>query len=240
MNIRSISRAALLTITATLIGCVQAGGERAGLVPGAKIGIVNLVGAQPRNVHVGTTIFNNFDEPYTSTFDFRGFIERELIQALTYNAAYRPEVVALTPTLNNAVGVVECSTWTGPLSDEIKSELSRIAAHQRIDMFVVAVSGCSTVGSNVKITGYGLHTHSLLALDRAYAYSSILYLRVMPDGEALLPYGAPKTAAMIPFESAVISDGQMRNLPQPELQRIDLMVQNLMRNQIYGVALLVR
>jgi hypothetical protein len=158
----------LLSLVA-LGGCATTPSPKVELtVPeGGRIGVMFLTDGSPKQVHVGTTMFQNFQKPIAADWGVEAFVVDHLRSRLEPRIA----VVQIAPTAKiRQADKLLASGWTSfSLREDLKADFTALGNEHGLDAVLVIDTYSMDVeyGTPVRASGYGVYTRCALGFCRA-------------------------------------------------------------------------
>lgn len=139
----------------------------------AKIGVMLLIDEKPKHVHVGTTIFNNFERGDVSDWDIKNRIHKYMQSTLSQH-----KVIFIEPSrklLSDRLEFISYGWDSLSLNEELISEIDSVTKPSDIDFLVTIEPYSAPVEyeSTVYADGYGLFTRCIFGICRAEALSHV-------------------------------------------------------------------
>ena len=237
MNTHGIRvRMTLVCLAAAAIGCAGSKPVQVQLSPGARIGILNLVGTQMTHIEMAALRYDSFTNAYPVGWDLAGFLTRRVETELGSRASYSfvPIPADAAPGWARSMSESIHSTANTWLSGDLQRFLSRVATDNRLDLIVTVSTyqtgmqppdSCFEVyKSDIPTQGYGLFTRSgvlpqnqwvPLGGDKARAFANVLVAVFQAQPVALAAYAyapcsdAPLTGFPWPADIHFLSDAQL-------------------------------
>jgi hypothetical protein len=169
----------LCIILLSLIGCATTPRQALNLPNNSTVGIINLIDNEATHTHIGTTVFNNFEEKYPVSWDFPQKIEKELINKVRSSTGYNVIVIQPSKTISENESELIDMTWNLKINSELIPEIKNVMQQNKVDVLLIIRDFKGEdyfTGTGKYLKNYGLFTRSFLGLKSsyAYAYSNIL------------------------------------------------------------------
>jgi len=190
-----VTRLLFLCLVVGAVGCAGSQPVQVTLQPGARIGVLNLVGTQMTHIEMGALRFDSFSNAYPVDWDLPGYLTRRIETELKSNGAYTIIPIGLdaSPGWKQSMSASIHSTVNTWLSGDLQRFLRQTAAENRLDL-VISVSTYQTgmqapdscfkiYKSDLATQGYGLFTRGAVVPqnqwvpvggDKVHAFANIL------------------------------------------------------------------
>ncbi len=220
---------AFLFAVCFLSGCAVAPLQKEAIAKGVKVGIVVRDFPQElRHVHIGTTVFNNFDKNYPLSFNMSEHVINRASQDLK-NLGYLPISLKLTdPEQQELQQAVKRSDWDGSfsLSPTAQNTLSALKQKYGVDLIITYYSDNHFPAGN-----YGLFTQSFFNMNLFKVYSFINMDAVKTDPPAINGHGQyidnpPLPEFNTPLDFKNIPATEIYKVESAIMKRIDLFIDN--------------
>jgi hypothetical protein len=233
---------ALLAGVLLVAGCAAPGGvERAGLVNGSRVGILNLMGPSPSHFNFGANQLGDFEKRYRPDLQLQRFVLDELRRQLRVRYAY-VLVVSETPAASAGVGRSVMKPANTGLADAVVSGVQRFARDNQLEHVLVIGEFCDAVPPPRRglKCGYGLYTdRAATGSGRAFAYFNVAVFRVSPLGVLLQPLTQlPPAQTVVELPSFQIAD--VEHVTPEEWRPVDAALRTLAARRIEDSGPLVK
>jgi hypothetical protein len=190
---RAWVRLAVLGLAVVAAGC--AGSQPVQLPPGARIGILNLVGTQATHFEMGALRFDSYTNLYPVAWDLPGYLTRQVEDGLRQRGSFTfvPLAAGMDAGWKQSMAAILQSSVDTWLAGDLKGFLQQAAADNRLDLIVTVSSyrtgtqppdSCFEVyKTDLPTQGYGLFTRTSVVPqnqwvpvggNKAHAYANIL------------------------------------------------------------------
>ena len=219
----------IILIALLLQGCATQPLPKVPVSENAKIGVMFLTDQKPKHVHVGTTMFNNFENKDVSDWDLKPSTYRYIEEILNKHS-----VVLIEPSqelINNRFDFISTGWDSFYFNDDLKKELNAVILDKNIDFLITfepysyAVERNSTVSAN----GYGLFTRCLVGSCKASVLSNFA-MRVYATNPPIFIGGTIASIEKIPVEITIPSD--MENVSTDDIDKAKSLLMQSLHNNI--------
>ncbi|VEN74238.1 exported hypothetical protein [Candidatus Desulfarcum epimagneticum] len=139
----------------------------------SRIGIINFIPPNPKHIHIGTTVFNNFKKEYQVDWNIPGFINgetRRQAARLGYKTVIIKPDETLKAQLTDRTLVKENRTVLNPSVSPLLSQLTEQYGINLLFIFEPAEGGV-VLHNVVRVEGHGLGTRSVLGMGYGKAFA---------------------------------------------------------------------
>ena len=142
------------------------------IIPVKNVGIVNLMDAEISNLHIGFTVFGNFQTKKPDTWGMPDYANQQIVSQL---AEQHISAVLISPPVNivDALKKELYWTWNGNLNVKKAGAIKQYMENEKLDAIIELRSRALEDligGTSVMVAGHGLYTHGSIEKPRDVVY----------------------------------------------------------------------